>query len=910
MVRPLGPPVAAGSQVGWGVTVVPQYPECKNCGNTGMDFRGNLCFCPAGQGLSGLTGSRGGGSVSGSPAEGGGDDFGVGAPSSPPPMQPAEGVIAVPVVVKCRRCGNSGVGTFGEPCSCIHGRKRRALNAAPKELFDADRVRAGAIAAGRVAAFSSPSTPPPPLSTSVVDLAGSGDRSSLTSPPRDELSQAIASGLAEGVARLGLAAPTDLTPILIAIDELGHKELHLSLQENHSEVIEAITNVSVAPPDLTQIAVMLQSLRIEEKHREVLEAIQGIGGKPMDFGTLQRTTQGPQMARMFQSLQIEEKHAEVMEAIRCINGNPADFAALQRTIQGLCTEVSRLGEVVSQELSQIHSELRAGGTRGDECSWPGGDPEIIERPAADNQERPVRSRTHEGTEKPADVQKLLTPLSDSFTFVRNDLQRLEQSQSSQTSEVLQALTKIKTECLCANESKTIDTAPMMEAIKSIKVPDQEIIAGAVYDRIRRLNLVTRDDHIEILQAIRKSKVDFSPVYEAIGKIDVSADNGPVLDAIRKIKLPDLHVIATDVYEKLNKSGLPVDNSDLMKEIRRVRADIATIQAADVDLSPILEAVASLPDKANSDVLSAIRRVKEPDHDAVAKALHELLQRDGLVGVNLNPIQKAVADVRAKLDSSQAEVLLAVRKTTDTEQDTGGRTPPLWFKNSCFASQDDIVQVQREVKNLKDSLATSKVDFTPVLRAIGNIASQADVAELLKEVKRLKDSLDMSPLVNAIAASEVDLTPVLKAIEATTVDFSPVIAAIEQYTCGTRDGLQRQMDEGSIRSQLLERRLLEAEAALHKNRSDGQSVVELVDNYDSRRSEVNRELREISFLSLEASAASLETSVSANPAMPKPSVTLLERSMSTSSARPKPKKNIGFRARARSAGVWSGADADS
>merc|ERR1712032_630343 len=148
---------------------------------------------------------------------------------------------------------------------------------------------------------------------------------------------------------------------------------------------------------------------------------------------------------------------------------------------------------------------------------------------------------------------------------------------------------------------------------------------------------------------------------------------------------------------------------------------------------------------------------------------------------------------------------------------------------------------------------------------------------------------------------VDLTPVLKAIEATTVDFSPVIAAIEQYTCGARDGLQRQMDEGSIRSQLLERRLLEAEAALHKNRCDGQSVVELVDNYDSRRSEVDRELRETSFVSLEASAASLETSGSANPPMPKPSVTLLERSMSTSSARPKPKKNIGFRARARSSG---------
>jgi len=260
---------------------------------------------------------------------------------------------------------------------------------------------------------------------------------------------------------------------------------------------------------------------------------------------------------------------------------------------------------------------------------------------------------------------------------------------------------------------TVDHSPVLDAIRSIRIPDHQ----SSIDRLSKTAL-TADHHKELLSEIRKIKlnpdfdpviqaingaeVDFTPIHEAIGRINLTVDHSPVLEAVRKIQVPHHDTIASAVFDKIKRHNFSTkdDHELVLREIRKHKPDLSpimqAISAADVDLSPVHEAIGRIKVNVDhSEVLNAVKRIKDPDHDAIARMVHERL------------------------------------------------------RNQNFATKDDHEIILKELRTLKvdpdigpviQAINSAEVDFTPVLERIENINVQVNNTEVLQAIAEMRAEL--------------------------------------------------------------------------------------------------------------------------------------------------------------------------
>merc|ERR1740123_2743016 len=106
------------------------------------------------------------------------------------------------------------------------------------------------------------------------------------------------------------------------------------------------------------------------------------------------------------------------------------------------------------------------------------------------------------------------------------------------------------------------------------------------------------------------------------------------------------------------------------------------------------------------------------------------------------------------------------------------------------------------------------DHNAIARTVHNLfrkesffVTHEDHKVLLTELGTLRDGLDMSGIMEAIRISKVDFSPVLEAVALANCEREQLFAC------------QRQAEEASLRVQLREKQLHEAEVSLLKSRSE-------------------------------------------------------------------------------------------
>jgi hypothetical protein len=140
------------------------------------------------------------------------------------------------------------------------------------------------------------------------------------------------------------------------------------------------------------------------------------------------------------------------------------------------------------------------------------------------------------------------------------------------------------------------------------------------------NLNVEVDFSPIMAAISSMEVDMSPLQKAISRLEMMSDQKPVLEAIRRISIPDGQEIANAVLERMRKSNLLPDNMEFVKEIRKLRQPdlspiLQAINSAEVDFGPVQEEMRGIRE-ANDALISLVDT--EPLLAAIASLRSEVL----------------------------------------------------------------------------------------------------------------------------------------------------------------------------------------------------------------------------------------------------------------------------------------------
>lgn len=456
-----------------------------------------------------------------------------------------------------------------------------------------------------------------------------------------ELYEAMSGAVIDSISRLGLVErhqevleavskvvvnvpPPDLTPIMQRLSQL------LTLKDSHnSEVLEAITNVTVEQPDLSPImrAIAQQNLQ-DNTHKEMMEAITNIVVEPPDLTPMQQ---------MMQEIKAEFKNT--VDNLR--KDIQDDLSVLQQEVLKNRQETRNDAEVLLADHQEVHNELRKNA-------------QVL---LADHQEvhNELRRMDNKSELQQAEVLRALEELKaaelDTASILRMKLK-------VDNTEVLQAIKALELDqpafaTLVVDKMRkvtfNVDNAEVLVGIR--RLPDQEVISRAVYDKMTK-TFPNRNDFAELVETVRRIRfepdfspilaalhadVDFSPILDAISRVKL--DQTPVLEAIRRIEVPDVEAVGRVVGDRIRRANLSTreDSQEILNAVRRIP-----------DNSEVLDALRSLePD--NSEVLSVLRGLSIPGEQVIATAVLEKLRRANLqtdstdLQAGLNAVRLAIGE---------------------------------------------------------------------------------------------------------------------------------------------------------------------------------------------------------------------------------------------------------------------------
>jgi len=408
--------------------------------------------------------------------------------------------------------------------------------------------------------------------------------------------------------------------------------VHAKVKEHdfgHEEVLRAVSNIRYDGPNHDEIADRLHAKVMSHDfgHGEVLKAISSIEQPDHDA-----------IAAKLHSKVMEHDfgHGEVLRAVQGIDLNPLhdairgidiptyDDTELLKAVKSTEVDVDGMAEAV-------HNRMR-----GHDF----GHGEVL------------HAITNIKIDEPD-----LTPILEAIRRLEVDLQPVMDALAKinakiDFSEVLRAISRIRLDVdydhigdIVAERAPRPDNKEVLQAIKKIKLdpPDYAEIAELFRSRVE-------PRQSEILAAVNKIRipdVDLSPVLASIGT--VKAEFGPVLDAIRGIRIPKLSAaeVADEVVAAI-QSILPQIDVGAIAE-----AVFAKFRGVDFGHSKVLTALKSLEpmDIDYAEISAAVSRViPRHDNSEVLRALNNLNFR-----VDMTEVMQGVVNVKQLLDQIRLDI---------------------------------------------------------------------------------------------------------------------------------------------------------------------------------------------------------------------------------------------------------------
>lgn len=416
--------------------------------------------------------------------------------------------------------------------------------------------------------------------------------------------------------------------------------------EKQKESWEAITKVVVEPPDLvgvfSQLSAVEAKLDSMSAHLQHLEHVVSEGCREAEsrhtdvLTSISGTSSVQALTRLERRLQVlEEGGAEQRQALE------RDAKAARAGREDLREHVSSACEVLRKELNEQVAALR----------------DDFGRRSTLIQEELQKQQSAKGA--------LTQTLADAArSGAAGELRK-------GCAELLEAVREGQ-EVSASRSSAEVVRAELLRAIR--EVPD------AVGERIRGTQLA--DDQAEVLQVLKTleqqldarafartvedqlalvrehQRGERAEMLSAIENMAWKADNTDVLEAVERIREPDLTGLLTTVH--------------------------SAVKSIEVDLSPILSAMRRLTMKVDhTEVLQAIRSIiPGPDLQQIATAVEDALRRAGprrepelcaALGV-IGSTVEGLGPLRAELGGLRAEVLAAISELKSCSQPKSPRIP--------------------------------------------------------------------------------------------------------------------------------------------------------------------------------------------------------------------------------------------
>jgi len=559
-------------------------------------------------------------------------------------------------------------------------------------------------------------------------------RGSVAAEEEIQLTAAITTGVLDGITRLGL-------------------------MERHSEVLEAITNVTLQPPDLAAVIDEMTSLK-----GAVTGAARNVVVEPIDIGPISNMVQ--ELRGDFQS----------------------DLAVLQEELLANRKETRSDAEVLLEELRKVPEQLTKvhGGVAAEE---------EIQLTAA------ITTGVLDGitrlglTERHSEVLEAIT----NVTVQPPDLAVVIDEITSLKGAVMGAVSNVVVE--------PIDIGPINKMMQDLQRDFQSDLV-VIQQELLANRKETRSDAEVLLEELRKLPEHLTEVKNALRAVE-RKDNADVVRAIGGIDL-DEQALATSVVDKLRRTTLKVDQEDVLRAISRVSTgDIDPENVARAVYERIIKVLSTRDD--HIELVNLINKIKrEPDFQPVLDALsaseelrgevrafgEELLanrkQTRSDAEVLLEELRKfpeQLAEVKNTLlaveRKDNADILRAVGGISLDEQAVASSVVDKLRRTTLKVDQEDVLQAISRVSNGDvDPEHIARAVHERIIKVVPTKDDHIELVNLVQKIKRAPE-VDLSPVHDAIGRInlKVDHAPVLEAINGIgfLVDQVPVLEAIRQVS---------------------------------------------------------------------------------------------------------------------------------
>jgi len=602
-----------------------------------------------------------------------------------------------------------------------------------------------------------------------------------------------------------VVAPPDLTPVLREIDKLNVQTrdfatpavdlspitraiTRLNSQDTHQELLNAIRNIEVEPPDLTPIVHEIRKLNSQERHVEMLSAISNIVVAPPDL-------------------------TPVLREIDKLNVQTRDFATPAVDLSPITRAITRLNsQDTHQELLNAIRNIK------------------VEPPDVGLFDERFQTFTREVRQE---VSTFASGLQQDVASMRRDFEQWKVAQASESLRVGRSVEGV------TREEQVAQHAEILAAIRKMKTePDTQRIANEVCEMLVETRLPV--DNAEVLEAIRQNRPDVQAIAHAVHQKVKTLDFGTaqLLEEVRGLSAEHDHErVAACVWERLVETPLRVDHTEVLDVLAEVRCPVLdlspvlqAIDAAEIDFTPLLEAIHEGRNARSVDLdamaAAVHNRVRNHDfgHSEVLEAVetntkalsrlignidlstvHDSLERIEVASnvrcppVDLSPVLRALD--AAEIDLSP--VLEAIHDggsgRGNVDVDAIAAAVHQRIRNHDFGHGDVLEVVKTNATALSHAIAT--IDLSPLRQALGRLEARGD-DEVLRAIRQVSVEIDYDAVADAVHKRirncdfghlevlsavrnlrhrDTDLTPVLAALNAAEIDFAPVYEAIESAT---------------------------------------------------------------------------------------------------------------------------------
>jgi len=542
------------------------------------------------------------------------------------------------------------------------------------------------------------------------------------------LVKAITTGVLDGITRLGLT-------------------------ERHSEVLEAITNVTVQPPNLVAL--------VDEITSVVTGAVSNVVVEPTDMGPIKQ---------MMQELQGEIR-AVGLELRRDFQ---SDLAVLQQELLANRKETRSDADVLLEELRLVRAGAGAQQDVQLTAAITTGVLDGIARLGLMERHSEVLEAITNVTVQPPDLMAVVDEITSLKGFVKG------------------AVSNVVVE--------PIDIGPINQILQELRQDFQSDLAVLQQEMLGNRK-ETRSDTEVLLEELRQFPKHLTEVKNTLRAIE-RKDNADVLCAIGGIGF-DEQAVANSVVDKLRRATLKVDQEDVLRAISRVSTgEVDPEHIARAVQERIIKVVPTMDD--HVEVLNLVKKTKrEPDFQPVLDTLSEELRGEirafgEALLEELHKFPEQLSEVKNTLRAVErkdnADILRAIGGIGLNEQAVATSVADKLRRTTLNVDQEDVLRAISRI-------TPGEVDPENVARAVHEriinvVPTKDDHLEVVNLVKKIKREPDLQPVLDALISSEVDLTPVLNAIRGINVqvDLGPVLDAVRKIKVVDHEEIARSLDD--------------------------------------------------------------------------------------------------------------------